>query len=211
MEESRLNELTSHDAPGSARHENVRIEDTVVTKANARALTSTRGEETSYDFFDSPIGPLVIASERNALTFLLLPKQGKPAHVAPGWRRAPERLREARAQLAAYFSGKLLTFDLPLAPEGTAFQRSVWNQLLQIPYGDTASYIDLARRLGNPNAMRAVGAANGANPIAIIVPCHRVIGHDGKLVGFGGGLPAKRWLLDHERHHAPAPLLELKG
>ncbi len=93
-----------------------------------------------------------------------------------------------RAQLAAYFAGKLLTFDMPLAPQGTPFQQSVWHQLRQIPYGDTASYIELARRLGNPSAMRAVGAANGANPIAIIVPCHRVIGHDGKLVGFGGGL-----------------------
>ncbi|HEV7491705.1 MAG TPA: methylated-DNA--[protein]-cysteine S-methyltransferase [Rhodanobacteraceae bacterium] len=182
----------------------------MITKANARALTSARDEETSYDFFDSPIGPLVIASEGDALTFLLLARNGKPAHVAPGWRRSPARLREARAQLAAYFAGKLLTFDLQLAPEGTPFQRSVWDQLLQIPYGDTASYIELARRLGNPSAMRAVGAANGANPLAIIVPCHRVIGHDGKLVGFGGGLPAKRWLLDHERHHAPAPLLELR-
>jgi len=103
-----------------------------------------------------------------------------------------------------------LTFDVPLAPRGTEFQRSVWDELLRIPYGDTMSYIELARRLGNPNAMRAVGAANGANPIAIIVPCHRVIGHDGQLVGFGGGLPAKRWLLDHERRHAPVPPLELR-
>ena len=165
--------------------------------------------EVSYDFFDSPIGPLVVGVEDDAITFLLLPKAGKPAHVAPEWHRAPARLREARAQLAAYFAGKLLSFDLPLAPRGTGFQQSVWAQLRAIPYGDTTSYIALARRLDKPNAMRAVGAANGANPIAIIVPCHRVIGHDGKLVGFGGGLPAKRWLLDHERRHAPAPLLEL--
>ena len=166
--------------------------------------------EISYDFFDSPIGPLVVAAEDDAVVSLLLPKNGKPAHVVPEWHRAPARLREARAQLAAYFAGKLLAFDLDLAPRGTVFQRSVWNQLCLIPYGDTTSYIELARRLGNPNAMRAVGAANGANPIAIIVPCHRVIGHDGQLVGFGGGLPAKRWLLDHERHYAPAPLLELR-
>ena len=205
-----MNTIPAHDAPRGATRENESANERTLTKANARALSSESGDGTSYDFFDSPIGPLVVASERDALTFLLLPKQGKPAHVAPGWRRAPSRLREVRAQLAAYFAGKLLTFDMPLAPQGTPFQQSVWHQLRQIPYGDTASYIELARRLGNPSAMRAVGAANGANPIAIIVPCHRVIGHDGKLVGFGGGLPAKRWLLDHERHHAPAPLLELR-
>jgi len=183
---------------------------TMITKANGRALKASADAEIVYDFFDSPICPLVVAAEDDAIAFLLLAKNGKPAHVAPEWHRAPARLREAHAQLAAYFAGKLLAFDLELAPRGTAFQRSVWSQLRQIPYGDTTSYIELARRLGNPNAMRAVGAANGANPIAIIVPCHRVIGHDGQLVGFGGGLPAKRWLLDHERHHAPAPLLELR-
>jgi len=181
-----------------------------VTKANGRALKAVHETGIAYDFFDSPIGPLVVAIEDDAIAYLLLPKDGKPAHVAPEWHRSPAKLREAHAQLAAYFAGKLLAFDVPLAPRGTPFQRSVWNQLVQIPYGDTTSYIALARRLGNPNAMRAVGAANGANPIAIIVPCHRVIGHDGQLVGFGGGLPAKRWLLDHERHHAPAPLLELR-
>jgi methylated-DNA-[protein]-cysteine S-methyltransferase len=205
-----MNTMPAHDEPRGANNENASRNKAALTKANARALHAESADETSYDFFDSPIGPLVVASERDALTCLLLPKQGKPAHVAPGWRRAPARLREVRAQLAAYFAGKLLTFDLPLAAQGTPFQQSVWQQLRQIPYGDTASYIELARRLGNPSAMRAVGAANGANPIAIIVPCHRVIGHDGKLVGFGGGLPAKRWLLDHERHHAPAPLLELR-
>jgi methylated-DNA-[protein]-cysteine S-methyltransferase len=164
-----------------------------------------------YDFMDSPIGPLVVVCDDAALTELLLPKNGEPRHIAPEWQRSSTRLREVRAQLAAYFAGKLLTFDLPLAPRGTEFQRSVWGELLHIPYGDTASYIELARRLGNPSAMRAVGAANGANPIAIIVPCHRVIGANGALVGYGGGLPAKRWLLGHERHYAPAPLLELRS
>jgi methylated-DNA-[protein]-cysteine S-methyltransferase len=163
-----------------------------------------------YDFLDSPIGPLVIVCDEDALTALLLPKNGKPGHIAPEWQRSSSHLREVRAQLAAYFAGKLLTFDVPLAPRGTEFQRSVWDELLRIPYGDTMSYIELARRIGNPAAMRAVGAANGANPIAIIVPCHRVIGADGTLTGYGGGLPAKRWLLDHERHYAPAPLLELR-
>jgi methylated-DNA-[protein]-cysteine S-methyltransferase len=175
------------------------------------AMTASHAQTTMfYDFFDSPIGPLVLVSDDDALAHLHLPKNGKAGHVAPEWQRSPARLREVRAQLAAYFSGKLLTFDLPLAPQGTPFQRAVWNQLVQIPYGDTTSYIELARRLGKPSAMRAVGAANGANPLAIIVPCHRVIGANGTLVGFGGGLPAKRWLLDHERHYAPAPLLELR-
>ena len=196
----------SHDA---AKNETRLRKPTMITKANGRALKAVTDAEIAYDFFDSPIGPLVVAVEADAIAFLLLPKNGKPAHVAPDWHRAPARLREARAQLAAYFAGQLLAFDLALAPRGTAFQRSVWDQLVQIPYGDTTSYIELARRLGNPNAMRAVGAANGANPIAIIVPCHRVIGHDGQLVGFGGGLPAKRWLLDHERRNAPTPALEL--
>ena len=163
-----------------------------------------------YDFFDSPIGPLVVAGDGDALTLLHLPKNGQPGHVAPEWQRSPAHLREVRAQLAAYFAGKLLAFDLPLAPRGTPFQQSVWGELLRIPYGDTISYLELARRIGKPSAMRAVGAANGANPLAIIVPCHRVIGADGTLTGYGGGLPAKRWLLDHERHHAPAPLLELR-
>src|SRR5262245_39590701 len=134
-----------------------------------------------YDFFDSPIGPLVVVADDEALTHLHLPKHGKPAHVAPEWQRAPARLPEAHAQLAAYFAGKPLTFDLPLAPRGTEFQRRVWDELCEIPYGDTASYIEIARRLRKPSAMRAVGAANGANPIAIIVPCHRVIGADGSL------------------------------
>ncbi|MGH8173444.1 MAG: methylated-DNA--[protein]-cysteine S-methyltransferase [Rhodanobacteraceae bacterium] len=169
-----------------------------------------RTEAMHYDFLDTPIGPLVLVGEQDALTHLLLPKDGKPAHVAPEWQRAPARLREARAQLTAYFAGKLLTFDIPIAPRGTAFQRAVWDELQRIPYGDTISYADLARRIRKPSAMRAVGAANGANPISLIVPCHRVIGADGTLTGYGGGLPAKRWLLDHERRYAPAPLLELR-
>ena len=133
---------------------------TMITKANGRALKSTAEAEIVYDFFDSPIGPLVVAAEDDAIAFLLLPKNGKPAHVAPEWHRAPARLREARAQLAAYFAGKLLAFDLDLAPRGTEFQRSVWHQLRQIPYGDTTSYIELARRLGNPTASSSASVAD---------------------------------------------------
>jgi methylated-DNA-[protein]-cysteine S-methyltransferase len=119
--------------------------------------------------------------------------------------RAPEALPRldgpftaARAQLDAYFAGELSEFDLPLAPHGTPFQRRVWDELARIPFGETTSYSELARRLGDPKLVRAVGLANGRNPIAIVIPCHRVIGADGSLVGYGGGLDRKRWLLDHE-------------
>jgi methylated-DNA-[protein]-cysteine S-methyltransferase len=104
----------------------------------------------------------------------------------------------AREQLDAYFAGELSDFDLPLAPHGTPFQRRVWDELTRIPFGETISYSELARRLGDPKLVRAVGLANGRNPIAIVIPCHRVIGADGSLVGYGGGLDRKRWLLDHE-------------
>ena len=107
-------------------------------------------------------------------------------------------LREAARQLAEYFAGARRAFDLPLAPEGNPFQRLVWDALLDIPFGRTSSYGELARRIGRPDTARAVGAANGANPIAILVPCHRVIGADGSLTGYGGGLGNKRWLLRHE-------------
>ena len=106
---------------------------------------------------------------------------------------------QTRAELEEYFEGRRHTFDIPLAPNGTDFQRSVWRALTAIPYGQTISYAELARRVGNEAAVRAVGAANGRNPIPVIVPCHRVIGSDGSLTGFGGGLPRKKWLLQHER------------
>jgi len=107
-------------------------------------------------------------------------------------------LADARTQLDAYFAGALKDFDLPLDPRGTPFQQKVWTALRAIPFGQTVSYAELARRTGDPKAVRAVGAANGRNPIPLIVPCHRVIGADGSLVGFGGGLERKRWLLCHE-------------
>ena len=107
-------------------------------------------------------------------------------------------LDEARRELDAYFAGRLETFTVPLAPNGTEFQRRVWSALRDIPFGTTISYAGLARRVSNAAAVRAVGAANGRNPIPIIVPCHRVIGSDGSLTGFGGGIPRKRWLLEHE-------------
>ena len=110
-------------------------------------------------------------------------------------------LKLARTQLEEYFAGKRRTFDVPLAPRGTGFQQIVWRALLAIGYGETWSYGQLARAIGRPAASRAVGAANGRNPLAIIVPCHRVIGANGTLTGYGGGLPAKKWLLQHEQKH----------
>jgi methylated-DNA-[protein]-cysteine S-methyltransferase len=115
----------------------------------------------------------------------------------PGRRRDPV-LTAARRQLDAYFAGKLTEFDLPLAPAGTVFQTGVWDELQRIPYGTTISYAELAGRVGRPGHFRAVGSANGRNPISIIVPCHRVLGSNGSLTGYGGGIDRKRWLLDHE-------------
>jgi methylated-DNA-[protein]-cysteine S-methyltransferase len=118
--------------------------------------------------------------------------------VQPEWREDKAPFAEVIRQLQAYFGGELRAFDLPLAPEGTEFQLRVWNCLRTIPYGETISYAKLAQKLGNPQAVRAVGLANGCNPIPIIVPCHRVIGSDGSLTGFGGGLANKKILLDLE-------------
>ena len=122
----------------------------------------------------------------------------------PAGRESPENphLRRAAGQLRAYFAGELQVFDLTLDMQGTAFQKRVWNELLNIPYGETRSYSEVAGVIGAPKAVRAVGAANGSNPVPIVVPCHRVIGAGGSLTGFGSGLPRKRWLLDHEARYA---------
>ena len=152
---------------------------------------------------DSPIGDLLIRADSNGVreirfqTTMPREKRADPSLRAKDARSG--LVAETSKQLTAYFKGKLKEFDLPLSPEGTAFQHRVWEALRGIPYGETLSYGDLARRIGNPNACRAVGAANGRNPLPIVVPCHRVIGADGTLTGFGGGLPIKEQLLDHER------------
>jgi methylated-DNA-[protein]-cysteine S-methyltransferase len=143
----------------------------------------------------TPVGPLLLTTDGEALTRLWFgekPVPGERDDDHPVLRRAVE-------QLAEYFAGERDAFDLPLAPEGTAFQVRVWEQLRLIPYGTTISYGELARRVGNPAASRAVGLANGRNPLAIVVPCHRVIGANGSLTGFGGGMDAKRTLLDLEK------------
>jgi len=143
---------------------------------------------------DTPVGPLRLDADGDALTGLRF-GLGTPAGERDD--DAPV-LRAAAEQLAEYFAGERRDFDLRLAPRGTPFQRSVWERLRLIPYGTTVTYGAIARDLGAPTACRAVGAANGRNPIAIVVPCHRVVGADGSLTGFGGGMPAKRTLLDIE-------------
>jgi methylated-DNA-[protein]-cysteine S-methyltransferase len=154
----------------------------------------------SYCFLYSPIGRLTLCSDGAALTGLYMQAPSEHPSVE-GWREDPAAspLREAATQLAEYFSGKRTTFELPLCLRGTEFQRRVWNALTEIPFGETRTYGQLARHIGNPAACRAVGLANARNPICVIVPCHRVIGADGSLTGFGGGLPRKEWLLRHER------------
>lgn len=152
-----------------------------------------------YRTFDSPIGGLLIAGDGDGLRFLLFSRGRDQAKPHPDWEPDRGVMREPIRQLSAYFAGKLREFDLPVVPDGTSFQRSVWKQLQKIPYGETISYAELARRIGNPKAVRAVGLANGSNPISIVIPCHRVIGSNGSLVGYGGGLPIKQALLSLER------------
>ena len=150
----------------------------------------------NYAYLYTPIGTLLIAGDAAAVHRIAFPQHGRTAKPEPEWQeleRGP--VGEAMRQLREYFAGKRVEFEVPLAPEGTAFQRSVWRQLQAIPYGETISYGELARRVGNPKASRAVGSANGANPLPIVIPCHRVIAGDGTLGGFGGGLPTKQALL----------------
>jgi methylated-DNA-[protein]-cysteine S-methyltransferase len=153
----------------------------------------------SYAQIESPLGPLLLAADDAGLRFIEFVNGRRNACPDSTWREDPTALKEPIQQLSAYFRGELETFDLPLAPGGTPFQLAVWRRLCEIPYGETISYGELARRLGNPNASRAVGLANGANPIPIVIPCHRVIGSNGKLTGYGGGLPIKEKLLALER------------
>ena len=153
----------------------------------------------TYDVVQSPIGRLILASDGVALVGVWM-ANASPTDTA--WSRLKgddDILAQTREELEEYFDGRRRTFDVPLAPNGTEFQRSVWSALTEIPFGTTISYSELARRVRNEAAVRAVGAANGRNPIPVIVPCHRVIGSDGSLTGFGGGLPRKKWLLQHEK------------
>jgi len=153
---------------------------------------------TWFDTLPSPVGDLLLAV-RDGRVLRVGFAQERHAYPREGdWRESREHVDVLRRQLQEYFSGERALFDLELLPIGTDFQRRVWTELSRIPYGETISYGELARRIGNHKAMRAVGLANGRNPIPIVVPCHRVIGADGSLTGFGGGIERKRWLLDHE-------------
>lgn len=159
-----------------------------------------RGRVFMHAYYSSPVGVLLLEWDGEALVRLAFPsRDGSPRAAGPGSVHDVTALQEPLGRMEAYFAGELRDFGLPLRPEGTEFQRLVWRGLLEIPYGATMSYAELARRIGRPGAARAVGAANGRNPIAIIAPCHRVIGANGSLTGFGGGLDRKEWLLDHER------------
>ncbi len=154
--------------------------------------------ELSYTHIDSPVGSLLVAGDDDALHYLCFPNS--PNAIAPrsDWHQTEAPFLEVRRQLAAYFNGELRQFDLPLFLTGTVFQKSVWRHLSTIPFGETQTYGQLAAILERPKASRAVGAANASNPLPIILPCHRVIGGNGSLTGFGGGLPTKECLLSHE-------------
>jgi methylated-DNA-[protein]-cysteine S-methyltransferase len=152
-----------------------------------------------YTTLDSPIGELLLVGDGERLRGLHFQQGRRPLRVDNGtYRRAEEPFARARAQLGEYFARERAEFDLPVAGEGTPFQRRVWDALAEIPYGETISYGELAHRIGRPSASRAVGMANARNPISIIVPCHRVIGFDGALTGYGGGTQRKRFLLELE-------------
>jgi O-6-methylguanine DNA methyltransferase len=181
----------------------------LLSGCNVRGVSATSTDTLlrSIDWFESPVGPLIVAATADAVCLLEFCEQDaletrlnalRRRHEST-WQAAPnshlERLRE---QLAAYFAGERKQFELPLTYAGSAFQQQVWAMLLHIPYGSTWSYLELATRVGDPGATRAVGAANGMNPIAIVIPCHRVVNANGKLGGYGGGLWRKRILLDLE-------------
>lgn len=157
---------------------------------------------TIYSVLESPIGDLLLTGDGKAVTGIWMQSHPDQWKQTATLRRDDAALGVPRTQLAQYFAGGRLDFELPLAAHGTPFQLKVWRALCDIPYGETISYGELARRIGQPTAARAVGLANGSNPIPIVVPCHRVIGADGSLTGFGGGIERKRWLLAHEKAFA---------
>ena len=153
---------------------------------------------TRYCYVDTPLGRLLLGWETGGLTRVNFNEGTHPYRPDPSWQYAEESGFEAAEQFRDYFRGQRRSFDLPLAPRGTDFQRSVWQALTAIPYGETVSYGDIARAIGRPKAVRAVGAANGRNPLPVVVPCHRVIGSDGKLTGYTGGMHIKEFLLGLE-------------
>ena len=157
--------------------------------------------DTIWTTLESPVGPLTVTANGHAITRLFMHEQrhAPTMESVQHTRRDDPWFRDCSAQLRSYFAGELTAFALPLELHGTPFQSSVWTQLREISYGTTITYGQLAKNIANPKAVRAVGLANGKNPIGIIVPCHRVVGSDGSLTGYGGGLERKRWLLQHEQ------------
>lgn len=161
-----------------------------------------RDSHLAYGYFESPVGLLLVAGDADRRHRISFPSERPSEHPQADWRRDDGRFADAFRQLRAYFAGDLTRFDLPLRFAGTEFQNRVWAALVDIPFGETLSYGVLAARIGKPSASRAVGGANGANPLPIVVPCHRVIGSDKSLTGFGGGIEIKRFLLAHEKRVA---------
>ncbi len=158
----------------------------------------------NYRYLDSPIGEILVAGDADGLRFVGFPSGKGRLEPDPSWQLDNRGFQDVKQQLAEYFAGKRKRFELKLAPNGTPFQLQVLDALRKIPYGETRSYRDIATGIGKPKAVRAVGAANGRNPLPIIIPCHRVIGADGSLTGFGGGLPTKRFLLELEQGTRPS-------
>jgi len=156
--------------------------------------------QTTYTLHPSPLGDILLARTEAGITHIVFQEGTTAMTPEPDWKYDPTAFSDVATQLDAYFAGELTDFALPLAPEGTSFQLTVWEALQSIPYGETISYGELAQEIGRPTAYRAVGAANGRNPLPIVIPCHRVIGQDGSLTGYGGGLRFKKALLSLERN-----------
>jgi methylated-DNA-[protein]-cysteine S-methyltransferase len=174
---------------------------------NHTELASTTSiDALRYTTIDSPIGELLLLGDDRGLSGLYMQEGRKPARIANDWERDASAFASAIAQLDEYFDGRRATFDVPLELRGSPFEQRVWRALQDIPYGETASYGEVAQRIGAPSAARAVGLANGRNPIAVIVPCHRVIGANGTLTGYGGGLERKQLLLELEQGQLCMPI-----
>ena len=170
-------------------------------------MTETPTDLLQYTHMSSPVGTLQLVGDARYLQHIFF--QAHAPQPAPSWQPVDSLPYPAVEQLSAYFAGTRTEFDLPLSPEGTTFQLEVWAALEEIPFGETISYMELARRVGNADAVRAVGLANGKNPLPIVVPCHRVIGSDGSMTGYSGGLSTKEFLLTHEGVPVPERIQQL--
>lgn len=173
-------------------------QNTEVATLHSDVMNARADPTVLYGHADTPLGTVLLVGHHSALTGLYFEHLPQSPLPSPEWQRNESHFEPVRRQLAEYFDGRRTTFDVPLDLDGSAFQIAVWSALKDIPYGETTSYGEIAQRIGHPRAARAVGAANGRNPISIIIPCHRVIGADASLTGYGWGVDRKAWLLDHE-------------